>query len=57
MNNTVKLILTLLAIAAVIAYTVSNYVSGRIDAAYLVVCIAIVGIPLVNIIRILLSQR
>lgn len=41
----------------VLAYTVMNFVSGKIPMVNFLVYMAILGIPLVNIIRILIRQR
>jgi len=56
MNNITKTILTILAMVAVIGYTIFNYVSGRIDTMYFFVFMAILCIPLLNMINILIRE-
>jgi len=56
MNDRTKTLLTILAMAAVIGYTIFNYVSGRIDTMYFFVFMAILCIPLLNMINILIRE-
>ena len=51
-----KSILTILLLLAVMGYTVWNYVSGRTDTVMFLVCMAIMGIPLVNMVNILIQE-
>ena len=57
MNIVKKSILTIVTILAVMAYTVWNYASGRTDTVMFLVCMAIMGIPLVNMINLLIQER
>ena len=56
MNNVKKAFLTLILIVAVLAYTVFNFVSGKISMSYLLVFSVILGIPFVNILNILIQE-
>ena len=56
MNNVKKAFLTLILIVAVLAYTVFNFVSGKISMSYLLVFSVILGIPFVNILNILIQD-
>ena len=56
MNQLTKIILTIIAMLAVIGYTVFNYISGKIDLVYFLVCIAIVGFPLANMLNIMIRE-
>ena len=57
MNKTAKTLLTLLLMAAVIAYTIYNYLSGGTNQTTFLVYMVILGIPFVNMIRILIQER
>ena len=56
MNNITKALLTILAMAAVMVYSVLNYVNGRIDRMYLIVIFLILGIPMVNMINLVIQE-
>ena len=56
MNNLVKMLLTLALIAAVLIYSVLNFLAGKITLMYLVVFFAILGIPFINILNILIQE-
>lgn len=56
MNKITKMILTLLAILAVLAYTFYNYATGERDLTFLIVCVAILGFPFVNILNLLIQE-
>ena len=51
MNSVPKMILTIVLILACLGYTVYNYLQGRAEPAMLVVAFAILGFPLINIVR------
>ena len=51
-----KSIFTILVMLAVMAYTVWNYVNGKTDLVMFLVCMAILGIPLVNMINLLIQE-
>jgi len=56
MNKLTKIILALLLMAAVIGYTVYNYVTGGTEQFAFLVYIVILGIPFVNMINILIQE-
>ena len=41
---------------AVIGYTVYNYLNGKIDSAMFLVSIAILGLPLINMVNLLIQE-
>ena len=57
MDNKTKSILTILAMLAVMGYTVWNYVSGRTTLTMFLMFMVILGIPMVNMINILIRDR
>lgn len=56
MNDLTKTFLTILAMVAVICCTIFNFISGKIDTMYFVVLMAILCIPLVNMVNILIRD-
>ncbi len=56
MNDAKKNIFVVVLILAVMAYTIYNYVAGKTDTTMFVVCMAIMGFPLLNIINITIQQ-
>ena len=56
MDNLKKALLTLLVMAAVIGYTIFNYVTGKISMMYFLVFMVILGIPFLNMINILIQE-
>jgi hypothetical protein len=56
MDTVKKGILTILFMLIVMAYTVINYASGKIDFVMFVVCMAIMGIPMLNMINLLIQE-
>ena len=56
MNNITKAILAIIVMVAVLAYTILNYLNGKTEFTMLVVSMAIIGIPLVNMINILIQE-
>ena len=56
MNKITKMLLTLLAILAVLGYTFYNYSTGERDLTFLIVCTAILGFPFVNILNLLIQE-
>ena len=56
MDNVKKGILTILGMLAVMAYTVWNYIQGKADLIMFLVCMAILGIPMMNIINLLIQE-
>ena len=56
METKMKAILTIVTMLMVMGYTVWNYVSGKTDLVMFLVCMAIMGIPMVNMINILIEE-
>ena len=56
MNNIQKAALTILVMVAVLVYTVLNYVNGKIDLTYFLVFVVVLGIPLCNMVNILIKE-
>ena len=56
MNQITKAILAIIVMVAVLAYTILNYVNGRTEFNMLVVSMVIIGIPLVNMINIVIQE-
>ena len=56
MNKLTKIILSLLLIAAVLAYTIYNYTAGKTDQFAFLVFTVILGIPFVNMVNILIQE-
>ena len=57
MENKLKAVLTIVTMLMVMGYTVWNYVSGKTDFVMFLVCMVIMGIPLVNMVNILIEER
>ena len=55
MNPKLRLIVSLLCMVAVIAYTVINYLSGRSNFGFVIAAVVCVGLPMMNILRILIN--
>ena len=56
MSNIAKAIMTIAITLAVMAYSVWNYVNGKTDLVMFVVCMAIMGMPMLNMIRLLIEE-
>ena len=56
MNKIAKMIFALLGMAAALGYTVYNYSIGKIDMTFLLVCVAVLGFPFVNITNLLIQE-
>ena len=56
MNKLTKTFLSLLLIAAVMAYTVYNFLAGKTDQFAFLVYLVILGIPFVNMLNILIQE-
>ena len=56
MDNVKKGILAILVMLAVMAYTVWNYIQGKTDLIMFLVCMAILGIPMMNMINLLIQE-
>ena len=57
MNSTAKHILSILAMAAVIAYTLFNYYTGRSSFGFVVAAVLLIGLPMMNIIRMMIDEH
>ena len=57
MNSQAGRIVSLVTMAAVIAYTVMNYLSGRSSIGFVLAAVLFIGMPMVNIIRLMLDER
>ena len=56
MSNITKMILSLVVMAAVIGYTVFNFLRGQISMTYFLVFMAILCIPFLNMINLLIQE-
>ena len=56
MNNTAKALLTILAMAAVLVYTIVNYINGKTELIFLAVAMAVLGLPMVSMINLLVQE-
>jgi len=56
MKNLGKAVAMILFMLAVLGYTVYNYLTGKIDMTMFVVFVVIMGIPLFNMVNILIQQ-
>lgn len=56
MNSMPKILTTLVLMAAVLAYTIYNFVTGKTDLTMFLVCTAIIGIPFINMINLLIQE-
>lgn len=56
MNTVGRTVAMMVFMVAVMGYTVFNYLSGKIDMTMFVVCMLIMGIPLFNMVNILIQQ-
>ena len=56
MNERTKVFLSILTILAVIGYTIFNYATGKINGTYFWVFMAILCIPLMNMVNILIRE-
>ena len=55
MNSKAGRIVSLLCMAGVIAYTIANYMSGRSSIGFVIAAIVLIGIPMMNILRMMLD--
>ena len=51
MKKIPEMVLTIALILAVLGYTFHNYSVGKTDTTMLIVCVVVLGWPLVNIVR------
>ena len=57
MKETIKKFLVILLMLAVVVYTILNYRSGRIDQTQLIVYLVLLGLPLANMLRLMIQGR
>ena len=57
MNSTLGRIVALLAMAAVLVYTVVNYLTGRGTLGHVLIATVFIGLPMMNIIRLMIQDR
>ena len=55
MNSRIRLIVSLVCMVAVIAYTVINYAAGRSSFGFVLAAVVLIGLPMMNIIRLLIN--
>ena len=55
MNPKLRLIISLVCMAAVIVYTVASYLSGRSNFGFVIAAVLCIGLPMMNILRILIN--
>ena len=57
MNSTLGRILALIAMAAVLVYTVVNYLSGSGTIGHVLIATVFIGLPMMNMIRLMIQER
>ena len=57
MNTTAGRIVSLLCMAAVLAYTLYNYWTGRSSIGFVVAAVLVIGLPMMNMIKLMLDER
>ena len=57
MNSKVGRIVSLLCMAAVLAYTVFNYYTGRSSIGFVVAAVLVIGLPMMNIIKLMIQEK
>ncbi len=57
MNQKNSRIIALIAMAAVLVYTVINYLNGRADLSTVLIAAAFLGIPMLNILNQVIQDR
>ena len=55
MNSKVRHLVSLVCMAAVIAYTVYNYASGRSSIGFVIAAVVLIGLPMMNILRLMIN--
>ena len=50
-------IVSLLCMAAVLAYTVFNYYTGRSSIGFVVAAVLVIGLPMMNIIKLMIQEK
>ena len=57
MNTKAGRIVSIVVMAAVIAYTVFNYYSGRCSIGFVIAAILVIGLPMMNIIKLMIQEK
>ncbi len=57
MNSKAGRIVSLLCMAAVLAYTVFNYYTGRSSIGFVVAAVLVIGLPMMNIIKLMIQEK
>ena len=57
MNSKAGRIVAILCMVAVIAYTLYSYYTGRSSIGFVVAAILFIGLPLMNMIRLMIQER
>ena len=57
MNSKASRIVSLLCMAAVLAYTVFNYYTGRSSIGFVVAAVLVIGLPMMNIIKLMIQEK
>ena len=57
MNSKAGRIVALLCMAAVLAYTVFNYYTGRSSIGFVVAAILCIGLPMMNMIKLMIEEK
>ena len=57
MNTKAGRIVALVCMAAVLAYTVFNYYTGRSSIGFVVAAILCIGIPMLNMIKLMIEEK
>ena len=56
MDNIKKAIMTIIVTLIVMVYTIVNYMNGKIDFLMFIVSMGIMGVPLLNMINLLVQE-
>ena len=57
MNTKAGRIVALVCMAAVLAYTVFNYYTGRSSIGFVVAAILCIGLPMMNMIKLMIQEK
>ena len=57
MNSTWGRIAALIAMAAVLVYTVVNYMNGRSSIGHVLIAAVFIGLPMMNIIKLMIQEK
>ena len=57
MNSKAGRIVSLLCMAAVLAYTIFNYYTGRSSIGFVVAAILCIGLPMMNMIKLMIQEK